>query len=442
MQLNPLWHGASKILATVAATTVLSPAFDIQLDYSLDSSGFFNEPERRAALREVADFLQDILVDEFAEVDASKFTDVAGTNWQYSINDPITNAELRTFTNTVVPANTVIIYAFGTDLGPPATSSAGRGGAPGFNFFGSQAWFDRVRGRGEIGATAGNPNIRTDHAPKVGFVTFNTQRQFNFDLTENKEHLEFGPLAMHELLHALGVGTSPPWRNLAATGVFLGKNAVQEFGGPVPLDRNGIHWREDGDCVVGNTGFNAANPNNILSTTFGSFGQRHGVDQIAMMDPNFCDNRSHMPVITALDIAALQDIGYRVAIPAISRTLQTGVRVPRPAAGTVGYTWNTLPSFDYVIEKSTNNLQTFVPVETRRGTGLATSFSFPVTPSENAFYRVRPKANIEIVHTAPPVIVPSSPQGKSGKSAAVGSYGFEPGASPECIGAHCHEHEH
>lgn len=435
-------RGVFLLLFPVLCSLSLAPALTIKLDYSLDKDGFFDNPARRAPIEEAARFLGDMIVDKMDAVDVDLFLDAPNpinTFWEFSIFDPISGEKLKTTRNLKIPKDTIIVYVFGSKMGEGPTSPAGRGGTPGIGLFGLQPWFDHVTARGQVGALSSDLTKRTDVSVKVGFCAINSQRKWNVDLNENKPGLELFSLAMHELLHVLGIGTSQPWKNQLRNQTFTGPNATLAFGKAVPVDQpNGqaTHFREDNACGrFGTTGYDPDNARNILSRTVDTFGDDHGVRQISIMDPFFCDNGDHIPLVTALDVAALQDIGYEVALALNTfQPRDANGQVKKSDPGTVGFGYYTLPTYNYVLESS-GGFTGFDPMETRSGTGGPQEFSTPTSGGGKKFYRVRSVPKIAVQHTAP------VPQPVSKSAAPKPRYHYIEEQAPKCSGGHCHHHD-
>ncbi len=69
-------------------------SFDIAFDYRFDTTGFFNDPVRRAALEEAARVWEAILKDEFDDVPAGVSFNIInpsdGESWEtVTLTDPI-----------------------------------------------------------------------------------------------------------------------------------------------------------------------------------------------------------------------------------------------------------------------------------------------------------------------------------------------------------------
>lgn len=305
-QLSPL------LLCACAAVSSLS-AIQIELDYTYDTQGFFDQPGSREALRAVADFFEERLNDSLLEIDQDTFNSGSGLNytWSATFRHP-GNASTITLPGLVVPANTIIIFAGGENLG----GATGLGGPGGYGASGNQAWFDHLDARGQSGALA---TPATDFGPWGGFITFNTSLSWHFQMDSRPEgtKADFVSVALHELGHVLGIGTADSWdASINEDDAFTGSQSVSSFGAPVPLDPLLGHWQDDANCSAP-LGYTPGNALNVLSQTYTSFGNAHGVDQIALMDPSSCTitNVTTLLVFTDLDFAALSDIGWEVFQP-------------------------------------------------------------------------------------------------------------------------------
>jgi len=250
------------------------PAVLIQLDYSRDTSGFFNNAEARATLERVATDIGNTLTTNLSAIAPG-----GGNTWTASFFDPSTGATVN-LSNLSVGANTLRLFVGARNL---PGSTAGVGGFGGYSMSGSQAWMSVVQNRGTAG-----------FAPWGGSISFDTTQNWHFGTTTaglDPNELDFYSVAAHELGHVLGIGTAPRWNALRAGGTFRGANAMAAYGGAVPLSADGSHWA---DGVTSNGQHTSYDP--ILP-----LGQRVG----------------H----TALDAAALRDLGWNAG----------GAALPPPA---------------------------------------------------------------------------------------------------------------
>ncbi len=344
---------------------------EIELDYSLDTQNFFNQAGSREALRAVADLFERLIMDELEEIDPSQFFQ---PNWIARPIHPGTGERLA-IVNRQIPANTVLIFVGGRDLGGGTTGQA----STGFTISGTQSFLDLVIGRGQAGAI-GDRAQRTDSSVQIASIAFDNDRNWNFT-TENQNGSEFYSTAIHEFCHVFGIGQADSWYNLITNGNFTGSNAMRSFGGVVPITGDQSHWQSDGVCNNSPGGFDPNNPLNVLSQKIGIFGASHGDDQIAIMDPGRCDNGQNFSVLTDLDLAALMDIGWQVA-PDVDLTLT------RNAQNQPAFSWQTLTPFDYRLSRSMN-LITFTPLSPTRPAAVTLgSYTDSAAPAVRAFYRL------------------------------------------------------
>lgn len=369
---------------------------EIELDYSLDTYGFFGETgsQERAALRAVADFYESILQDDLEPIDAEAFG--GNVSWSARISHPGTGASYE-IPNLVVPRDTLIVYAGGQPL-----ASAGRGGAGGFRASGNQAWFDHIQARGETNPD-GSPahgEGALDFGPWGGQITFDTERTWNFSLTERREDGSWGsdfvPTALHELGHLLGLGSSSDsWQTHTDTSdpaapVFRGPHAVASFGGPVPMQPSTYpsHWQDDGACVYP-LGHDPDNGRNVLSLTLEQFGVPAGVEQIARMDPSSCATGTRLRVFTELDVAALQDVGWDIEMGSAPTRDLPVLNLDVLPDGARRLQWDAVPGARYQVESS-RDLSQWTPLGTWLEANEATLHADDTSPGGiRLFYRLR-----------------------------------------------------
>ena len=271
------------------------PAVTIQFDYSYDTSGFFNDPAKRAVLQQVANDVGSQLTSQLAAIAPG-----GGNVWNESFINPVTG-QLSTVTNPVVPANTIVVYVGGRPMGG---GEAGEGGGGGYGASGSNAWFDVIRTRGAGGFAPWGGSIAFD--PTANWYTGTSAA----GLRPNQ--VDLYSVASHELGHVLGIGTAPQWFSQVGGGVFTGPNAESVYGGPVPVYGDNAHWADG----------------------LGVNGQRAALDPILPPGGRVS--------LSPLDYAALRDLGWSVAtptrptvVPSVSPPVVTPVSpppVPRPVS--------------------------------------------------------------------------------------------------------------
>lgn len=258
----------------------LAPALVLQLDYSLDQSGFFNNAEARAALERAA-----------AEVSAQVTSTPAaiapsgGNTWQAVLTHPTTGAQVNV-PNLTVPAGVMVVYVGGKDIG---SSEAGVGGPGGYTASGSAGFRQAVANRGQSGFAAWG-----------GSVTFDVGQPWYFgaDSTIPGGRIDFQSVATHELTHVLGFGTSRQWDNLVQGGRFIGSAASASFGTQPPVSPDGSHWAQGIDSH----------------------------NEPVSMQPAAEANRR--VGVSDLDRAALQDIGWQVSTGVTAPTLPVSPITP------------------------------------------------------------------------------------------------------------------
>ncbi len=255
------------------------PAITISIDYSRDSQGFFSQQARRDELQAAADTLAAVLQDDLAAISPG-----GGNNWTATFTHP-GNGGTSSISNLSVPADTLILFAGGM----PLSGAIAEGGPGGLTAGGSATWLNLVSTRGESGA-GGSSASQTDVGFWGGTITFSTTASWHTGagVPAGGSH-DLYSIALHELSHVLGVGSSNPWFNKINGGSFTGANSVAEFGGNVPMSGNG-HWASGTSSIVPGT----------------------GATQTAVMVPAVV--AGVQKEMTLLDWAALKDVGWQVQL--------------------------------------------------------------------------------------------------------------------------------
>lgn len=238
-------------------------SFSIKFDYRFDTEGFFDDPARRAALDAAAGVWESIIQDEFDDVPAGI---------SFTIRDPSDGFTERRVTLTE-PIDDMLVFVGARHL----ETALGRAGPDGYSAQGdvfSARITSDFRGTGPV----------TDFEPWAGTIVFDLDGNWSFDidgpvLGKN----DFISVALHEIGHILGHGTSAAFDQFDIGGAFNGPNALQVNNGqPIPLESSTDQHVRDGirnDSVL--------------------------------MDPSLTTGTRTVP--TDIDKAILADIGYEIA---------------------------------------------------------------------------------------------------------------------------------
>jgi hypothetical protein len=241
----------SAVLLLLAASP-LHAGITIQLDYSHDDNGFFtSHPQAKATLNYAAQILTDRFRDSLGAITPS-----GGNTWTARPFDPAGGSDLA-ISNLNVPANTIIVYAGGYQLGGSTLGIGGPGGYDASGF--TQDWFDNLAARGQSG---GLNAPATDYGPWGGSITFNTTTNWNFALGTGptSSQSDFLSVATHELAHLLGFGTADSFSARISGGVFTGPAS-----GSVNVSPDQAHWATGTKGAVG-TGLQDADMTPSITT--------------------------------------------------------------------------------------------------------------------------------------------------------------------------------
>ncbi|MGI9430491.1 MAG: matrixin family metalloprotease [Bythopirellula sp.] len=298
------------------AVCPVARAINIELDYTYDSSGFFGSgnpdgaaagSEARAALEAAATYFSDILTDTFSAIDtpapfsSNTFGGIATWSWNLNFGHPGTGATV-TLTDPSIAVDEYRIYAGARNISGTTLGIGGPGGF-GWSTGGNGGFFTQSEINQINQITADFEEDVEDREETSGFarwggaITFDqdssTNWHYNHNIAPSFGENDFFSVAIHEMGHALGLGASDNWNNWISGTNYTGPQAVAEYGGQVPLacSPGCGHWAENTQSVV-----------------FGT-----SISQEAAMDPDV--TKGDRKLFTALDAAALSDIGWSVVPP-------------------------------------------------------------------------------------------------------------------------------
>jgi hypothetical protein len=265
----------SRCAALLLAIHAAAHGANITFDYTYDQA-FFSSPQRRDALNEAARTFSR-LADPLAAIVPS-----GGNTWSASFFNPSGPGSLS-ISNPVIEQDEFRLY-----VGTESMSALASGGTGAFSARGTTSWVNTV-------ALRGQPEDPRNFVSWGGSIAFNPDKNWWFDTDSPVAagYVDFYSVAVHEIAHVLGLGTSREWKNQIGYSpegdpYFTGEHSVALHGSAVPLQSGGGHWISGLDSVRG------------------------GWVQETAMDPQILvGTRKYF---TDLDFAGLYDIGWQEAI--------------------------------------------------------------------------------------------------------------------------------
>ena len=297
----------------------------VDISHDVANGNFFgSNPLARAALDAAVSDINSTFDISLAPITSGITTGSGGganvsATWTWNYSNPSTGAtEQYNGGVAEIPGNDVIVYAGMNQLTGGTLGRGGPGGltsniSAGGNFGGFQAAFDDAMNNSQM-HRGGGPIIRRttgaflgasysfDHAPSIGSIQFDNDsnndgqidsaamldQYWHFDHTTTVAagKNDFYSVALHELLHSLGIGTSLSWDENVNGSDWIGSNVIAVHGTGLNLIGGG-HFRQ-----------------NITSQRIND-----GTSQTPLLAPFLLTGtRSEM---TELDVAAMNDIGWQ-----------------------------------------------------------------------------------------------------------------------------------
>jgi PKD repeat protein len=274
------WGDGTSSAASIVSKPAAGP-LKVRLDYSLDTTNFFQASERRVLLQTALDSV----VSRFSD-SLSAIQPVGSDQWVAKFSHPSTGAD-ATRTNMTIAANEMVVFV---GARPLSSSEGGIGNRGGYTVSSTRAAFvTAVQTRGQAGALA---TPATDVGPWGGSIAFDSTKTWYFGSNPagiKANEYDFAMIAAHEFLHVLGFGTTPSFNNKLVNNRFTGTRATQEYGSTVPMG--------DADHFANDLNYKGRRP---------------------LMVPTFLPGERLLT--SRLDLAAMQDIGWQLIAPTVRVT--------------------------------------------------------------------------------------------------------------------------
>lgn len=304
------------VLVLLLLLSEAGSALNIDWNFDYDLNNFFADGSNaRLSLEAAGDWFENNIHDSLLPITSNGLNSYdARFRHPSQLNGSGTDLTFETLNDINIAADTVMIVVGAVDLGQPFGSSTLAVAQPGFTsipFQASQQYKDDSysRGQGLSGIkddviNAPNQQTANDFAMWGGIMSFDYDRNWHDDpySLPTSGTADLFSVALHELAHVFGIGTSDVWDNQLVGNSFAGLHASTLFGGNVPTTSDGAHWANSG---VGTS---------PIAAGFEAYGVTTGDFQETAFDPSI--GLGKRKVLTELDVAGLKDVGWEVAPPA------------------------------------------------------------------------------------------------------------------------------
>lgn len=312
-------------LGVLVAGLAPAGAFSISLVYENPDDAFFT-PQARATLNQAAADVSAVITTTLASLNTNSFLGTNGStsiaaNWTATYYDPYAAEDFKTLDTFDFAAGEYRIFVGRNVPENPNVAAVGGPAGVGINFEqeGEPSEFAGavadLQNASNAGMTRGGPVYNTlngsvslgaENVPfglqfgyTVGSLSINPNVSWHFDLTAPEAgKIDFYSVALHEILHAVGFGTSPAWAAAIDGTNWLGENVISLLGSGTNLvSPGGDHLTQ---TLTGHPLINGE--------------YDYGINQQVAMAPGIAPGARNY--LTDVDVAFLRDLGWEtIAVP-------------------------------------------------------------------------------------------------------------------------------
>lgn len=215
-------------------------AVNITFDYTYDNNNFFADSSRKDLLDQAAGYFETNINDSLPELNP---TSPETLTLEFT-NPSDTTAPIIELSDRTIAENQILIFAGSDELGSNTLGFGEKSGSKKLVYQDRTTTFNNAYETRKAEASLWGGSLSFDLEYDAIDAPNGTKWHFGSDTNGlDSNEADFLSVAIHEIAHVMGFGTSSNWDNLVSGTNFTGAKSQDIFNGLVPLDSN--HWNDN-----------------------------------------------------------------------------------------------------------------------------------------------------------------------------------------------------